>query len=121
MSRTWKIGLIATVLALVFGGGIFLFVMSLLKSSDAYKLGMETLRADSRAIELLGEPIDDGIFPMGSVETSNSSGYADLSIPVSGPQGSGTLYVVARKLGREWRSEWLVLEVDGVEVDLLTE
>ena len=115
-------GLKAIVLAgIVLGGaaGIFYFVMGLLKSSDAYTMALETLRQNSRAVELLGEPIEDGIFPMGSVETSGSSGYADLTIPVSGPKASGKLYVLANKWKDEWSAEQLVLEVENEEVDLL--
>ena len=119
MNRNLKVVLIVGVAILLFGGGIFYFVMSLLKSSGAYEMAMETLRNNSRAIELLGEPIEDGMFPMGSVETSGSSGYADLSISVSGPKASGKLYVLANKWMEDWRAEHLVLEVGGEQVDLL--
>ena len=119
MSRNLKIVLIVTTAVVLGGGGIFLFIMNLLKSSDAYELAMRKLRSSPGAIELLGEPIDDGLFPMGSIETTGASGFADLSISVAGPKASGTLYLVAHKRMKRWTPELLVLEVDGEEVDLL--
>lgn len=119
MSRNLRIVVIVVFAVVLFGGGIFYFVMNLLKSSDAYAMAMETLRSDSRAVELLGEPIEDGMFPMGSVETSGSSGYADLTISVSGPKGSGKLYVLANKWMDDWRPEEMVLVVGEMEIDLL--
>ena len=53
------------------------------------------VRSDPAAIQALGTPIEDGWFPTGHVESGGSTGSSDLAIPVSGPNGGGTLYVHA--------------------------
>jgi hypothetical protein len=60
-----------------------------------------------------------GMVTTGSVETSNSSGQARLSIPISGPRGSGRLGVIATMEDQRWTLRRLVLVVDGKRVELM--
>ena len=52
---------------------------------------------------------------------NGSSGHADLAIPVSGPQGSGTPYVVASKSAGRWSMLQLVMDIKETDerIDLL--
>jgi TonB family protein len=66
----------------------------------------------------LGTPIEAGWFVTGSIATSGSGSHADLSIPISGPKGSGTLHVVALKSpfsaeSGDWKITVLEAKVDG--------
>ena len=96
-------------------------LFSNIKESEAYTEAIAIAQQDPRVIEVLGEPIEPGFFLSGSVNFSGSTGEADIQIPLSGPKGSATLYVVAHRSAGEWEFERL--EVDGMEfprrVDLL--
>ena len=95
----------------------------LIKSTDVCRMAMTQLQANAQAVEALGTPIEIGAGVGGSYEVTGPSGSADLSIPVSGPKGSGTLYVVATKSAGIWRYEVLELAVEGMadRIDLLAE
>jgi hypothetical protein len=112
-----------TMLALV-AGVIFLLlslIFGVMKSSDAYKQAMVKVRADSAVTTTLGTPIKEGFFTSGSVNVSGSSGSANLAIPISGPKGSGTVYVEATKSAGKWSFTKLVVAIDeaDITIDLL--
>ncbi len=114
-------------------GGIALFagfivlivtiVFGMMKSSHAYKEALSMARADLYVKEALGSPIKEGLLVMGNINVNGSSGHADLAIPVSGPEGSGTIYVVASKSAAagQWTILRLVVDVKATteRIDLL--
>ena len=125
-SRNWKwfVPVLGVIVILLAVGSIALFVtllFSTMKSSGAYKQALVAARADPAVEQALGAPIDAGFIVSGSVSVSGSSGDADLSIPVSGPKGKGTLHVRATRSMGEWQFTELVLEVaqTGERIDLL--
>lgn len=112
-TRNWKWLIAAAVV-----GGVALvaaFVFSLLgalRSSDAFKGAVARVNASPAAVEVLGTPIEPGLFFSGHIQVSGGgSGKADLAIPVKGPNGDATIYVVATKSAGEWRFDRLVVEV----------
>jgi hypothetical protein len=125
-SRNWKwcvpvgcLGLLAI------GAGFVLLIISLvfglIKSSDPYEQALTTARQDPRVTRELGTPVEAGWYVTGNIETNPSSGHADIAIPVSGPEGPGTVYVVATKSAGAWTIQKLVVEIDatGQRIDLL--
>lgn len=109
---------------LVCGGSVTLLmaaILGLVKNSGAYTEAMAAARGDTAVVAALGTPIDEGFFVAGNVEINGQSGYAQMTIPISGPRGSGTLYVEAEKAGPEWYFHTLELAVDGTGewIDLL--
>jgi hypothetical protein len=92
-----------------------------MKSSGAYQQALVQTRADSAVVQALGSPIKAGFFVSGSVNVSGSSGDADLSIPISGPNGKATVYAKATKSMGEWQFSELVVEIKqtGERIDLL--
>jgi hypothetical protein len=106
---------------LIAGGGIVLMVVSLMKSSDAYQLGLAKAAADPDVIASIGSPIEAGMFVSGSIRTSNASGRADLSIPVKAPKGAGTVRLRAERSLGKWTLTALVFENDVTHqrIDLL--
>jgi hypothetical protein len=106
-------GFIALIVTIVFG---------MMKSSHAYKEALAMARADLHVQEALGSPIKEGLLVMGNINVNGSSGHADLAIPVSGPKGSGTIYVVASKSAAgQWTISRLVVDVKATNerIDLL--
>lgn len=124
LRENWKkVAVVGCLGAMVFAVGCpiacITLVMKGMKSSDAYVMAMERIRASDAARQALGEPISDGFLVSGKVNVSGGSGEADLSIPVSGPKGSGTLYVNARKAAGQWEFQRLDLDAGGKRVSLL--
>jgi len=100
---------------------VFVFVFGMLKSSDAYTHSLAAVRADSELQAALGEPIEPGYFVTGNINVSGSAGHADLFYDVTGPKGTGTVYVVADKQAGQWTFETLVVEIgsSGQRIDVL--
>ena len=97
-----------------------LVVFGALKQSDAYKLAVARAKADSRVVAALGSPIEEGWYLSGNTKVNGASGDADLSIPISGPKGKGTIYAVATKSAGEWSYSKLQVKIDstGETIDL---
>lgn len=104
-----------------FAFGIVMFVFSMMKTSDAYQQALPRVTANPAVIEALGTPISDGWFTSGHMRTSGPSGDAAMAIPISGPKGSATIYLEARKSVGEWTLTKLVVEIAGSKrrIDLL--
>src|SRR2546421_3750313 len=124
-SRNWKwfvptgcclgtlLGLILAVA--VFGFSIFAIfsgVSAALKSSEPYKVAVARAKADDKVTTALGTPITEE-FANGSINTSGSSGEVDLTIPISGPKGKGTIYVVGTRSGGTWTYSKMSVTVTG--------
>ena len=114
---------VAVCILLIVGGaaGIIGAVFSSIKSSDVYQSAMAEAMADPEVLNALGEPVEAGLIPSGSISVENSTGEASLSIPISGPKGKGTLYVEATKSAGTWDYTVLEVTVDGQpgRIDLL--
>jgi Cytochrome oxidase complex assembly protein 1 len=100
------------VLFACFSLSIVLIVFGVLKSTDIYKDTVAKARANPAVVEALGSPIKEGMFVSGNTGTTGDAGEANLAIPISGPKGKGTIYVVAKKVAGEWKPSVLVVEVE---------
>ena len=111
------------VLAVVFAGTIALIVFGAIKSTDVYKDALARSKANPDVIAALGSPIKEGLFVSGNTNVNGASGEANISIPISGPKGKGTIYVVAKKSAGRWEYSELVVEIEKTKerIDLLTE
>jgi hypothetical protein len=105
------LGILAALAA--FAGLVLTIAMGSVKATDAYREAVDRAKASPQVHAALGEPVKVGWFVSGKVNVSGPSGDADLSIPLSGPQGKGTLYATARKQAGRWRYEVLEVEVEG--------
>lgn len=120
----WKIPLgLLTILLLMLLFGIVLFtvVTTSFRHSDVYRQAMRIATNDPQVREQLGEPIKAAWAVSGELNVAGSTGHANLSIPISGPHGSGVIRVVADKSG-VWRFSCLEVEMKlGPEkIDLLS-
>ncbi len=101
------------VLFAVFIGGIVMLVFGAMKSSDAYKSAVARAKASPEVVAALGTPIEEGLFVSGKVNVEGSSGEADLTIPISGPNGKAKVYAVATKRAGRWTYSTLEVAIDG--------
>jgi hypothetical protein len=125
-TRNWKwfvpVGCLSMLLLfVVFVGSVALIVFSAMKSTDVYKDALERAKANSAVIEALGSPITEGYLVSGNTNVNGASGEANLSIPISGPNGKGTIYVAAIKSLGRWNYSGLVVEIAKTHrrIDLL--
>ena len=120
------LGCVVLPLAVALLAGVVGFgAMGAMMHSNVVDDAVARAAADPRVVEALGEPLGKGWLIQGSMEVTGASGNADLAVPLSGPGGSGTLYLVARKRAGEWRYERLSLEVkatgERIELPLTVE
>lgn len=104
-------------------GGIFAVVSTTIRNSEVFTQAMQTLESDPRAVDALGSPMEAGWLVQGNVSTELRNGVqqgsADLSVPISGPNGSGQLIISAQDFGSGWEYGQLELQVDsGGTIDL---
>jgi hypothetical protein len=99
---------------------IVVAVFGVLRSSDVYVDSLARAQADPAVIEALGEPIEAAYFFAGNVNVSGAGGTADMTIPISGPRGEGTLYIVANKFQGEWQytTQEVQIAASGERIDL---
>lgn len=97
----------------------FFGITSTIRSTEAYSQGVARARGNPAVLAALGEPIEEGMFPSGSVNTSGPNGHASLAIKLSGPNGEGTLFVEADKSMGVWSFSNIVFEApSGERIDL---
>jgi hypothetical protein len=90
---------------------IALIVFSAMKSTDVYKDALARAQANSSVVEALGSPIKEGFLVSGNTNVNGAAGEANLSIPISGPKGKGTIYVAANKSLGRWNYSGLIVEI----------
>jgi hypothetical protein len=97
----------------VFVCAIVFLVFGIIKSSDVYKTSLARAKNDPAVIEALGTPVKEGMFVSGNTHVEGPAGDANISIPISGPKGKGTVYAVATKSAGRWTYTTLEVEVHG--------
>jgi hypothetical protein len=111
---------LVTVGAAAFFAFIFFVIFAAMRSSEPYKAALEMARNDSRVQELLGTPIEPGVFVGGNINTQNRDGSADLTIPIKGPKGKATLRVIGTKTDGRWAYTSIrVVPESGPVIELL--
>ncbi len=117
-SRNWKWcvpTLVVSTLVLIAGffAMIFFAVFGLLKSSEPAQEALAKAMANPQLQSEIGTPIAEGLMVSGNISASNSSGRANLDIPVSGPKGKANIHVEARKTTGVWTYSTLEATIKG--------
>ncbi len=109
------------VVGVLFLGGLFVFITAAIRSTDAYQLAVSTAQHDPSVLAALGAPVEPGWTTTGQVDVTGAGGRANLTIPISGPRGAGTINVRADKTGGKWIFSTLAVQVEGrpTPLDLL--
>jgi len=93
---------IATSVVLLFVA-IFSVVMYFIRSSDGVEEAVRLARQHAEVVSAIGEPIEIGWLVNGSIKGAGVGSKVEVNIPLSGPNGSGTL--VAQGF-RETEQKW---------------
>lgn len=108
------------VLFVVFVGSIFYGVTTALEESQPYEYALEKINQDEVLTQQLGSPIEKDGMIQGSYNYSNGDKTADMRIPISGPNGSGTLIVQATGEDDNWTYNVIRVEIkDNESINLL--
>jgi hypothetical protein len=121
----WKIPLGCLILILLLGGFgvvVLTIVTTSFRNSDVYKQALSRAEANPQVQEQIGEPMKPGRLISGQLNVTGSTGNANLSIPITGPRGSGRVRAVAYKSGGVWHFTCLQVDVLGqpAAIDLLS-
>jgi len=122
LGRNWGKLLAAAFLCMIlFVGGIITLLMGAMRGSDVAKEAVARAQVNPIVIQRLGNPISEGWFVGGSINVQPGSGDANLSVPISGPKGKGTVYVTAQKSAGTWSYNQMLAAVEGSseKIDLL--
>jgi YD repeat-containing protein len=96
---------VAAVLGLVCTLAVFNLWERRLRTCPAFTASVELALHSAEAKAALGSPMKVGPVALGMVHEDAASGYAILSIPMSGPTGKGTLYAVSNRIAGRWEIE----------------
>lgn len=92
-------------------------IMLILRSSAAYRAGVERASRSREVVALVGEPVRPGWMVRGGLRGGGRR--ASLHARLSGPRGSGRLEIRAVRSGEELRFDVLKFHSRGQVVDLL--
>lgn len=116
----WGFGtLVAASLLLLFVIPLFFAVETMMKSSDAYKLTLNMAQGSPCVTNALGVPLEPGWMMERNITESSVEGSAELSIPVRGPKGKGSLDVQAKKLNGHWSIDSLAFTHGAVQSSIV--
>ena len=102
----------ALLVALLVGLGLK-GMSGLFAGSEPVKHSIQLAEADPGVVAALGKPLKAGMMIQGSMQTNNDDGSADLSLPITGPKGSGKLYLKAERSAGRWTYSLIEIAVDG--------
>jgi tetratricopeptide (TPR) repeat protein len=96
-----------------------LLVISAVKSSSFYQIGVSRAKSDARVQAALGSNLHDGMFLPGDTRMNGSSREYEFRIPISGSKGKGTIYLVVAKSAGQYQIDNLSVKTnDGEIIDL---
>ncbi|MCB2183775.1 MAG: cytochrome c oxidase assembly factor 1 family protein [Desulfobulbaceae bacterium] len=99
-----------------------LFVCFLvIRSSTIYKMSVAAVHENDKVTAQLGSPVQPGLLVMGNICSRSTGKMVNLSIPLSGPLGHATAFVVARRQDKKWKFTTLQVQCReaGAHIDLL--
>lgn len=100
-------------------GGLFYIGSETLRSSEPYRMTIETAVKNPAVIKELGEPVVDAtLFPMGGVNVRNDEGDANFVVKIEGPNGEAAVASEAKRRGGKWRLTYLHVTFDSNAADV---
>jgi hypothetical protein len=82
--------------------GCLWFLSLPIRAQAPVKLAASKARSSTEVTQLIGQPLNTGRFVKGYVISKGGNGNADLTIPIHGPLGYGTLVEWAQEDKGNW-------------------
>lgn len=112
-------GCLTLIILVIFGAGsLFFGVTKMFSSSEPYEYAFEQATTNKDVVRILGEPIERKGMVNGKISLNNDDGEANFKIPISGPNGTGRIVVVAIKSHGKWIYEKLYVQFKSAEEDI---
>ena len=105
--------LLIIILIIAFAGSLFFGISSMMTDSQAYKDSMEAVSTNREVIAILGEPIENNGMQGGNFSYKNGVSSAEFSIPIKGPNGEATIFVIGSGVDEDWDYETMEVHIDG--------
>lgn len=119
--RYGLIGLFLSLPILMIGGVLFIFAIFYfsITSMAEFKCATAQLNKNEKAVELLGDNIENGYLIMPNIETNGARRDVQFSVSVSGSKSSGKMTVISFR--DTFRSDYAVfLEAGGKDFTIYT-
>jgi hypothetical protein len=105
-------GCLTVILLFVFGVGAAIFGISKLFTESApYEYALEQASNNSTVIEYLGNDIENNGLMQGNISFKNDTGKANITIPIKGTKGKGSVTIIGEKIDGEWIYEELYVKI----------
>lgn len=121
----WAVPLLGCLSALalplcVCGGCLGMICAGLRGQTSVMVEALERAKTHPDVVAALGEPVRPGVPKASRMSTDNDSGFADVRVPLEGPNGTAMLHIVARGAGGTWTYDKLevTLDADGTVIEL---
>lgn len=73
------------------------------RSSEPYQEAMRRARCSVELVAVLGEPIEDGFLPAGSMRSApGGGGHSQFLVHLNGPRGHARMFLQATRQQGEW-------------------
>jgi hypothetical protein len=119
-ARMWVGGLGLLAAVLMFTAGVFCLVEHSFRHHPTTQEAVARAQSDPRIVQALGQAIQVGWFIKGNFHMKNGCGYADLRIPLSGPNGKGMIVLHAKEVLGGWEFRTLRVDLaDATTIDLM--
>ncbi len=105
-------GCLTVILILILGVGGAVFGLSkIFKESTPYEYALEKASKNATVIEFLGNDIESDGIMQGNISLKNDTGSANITIPIKGSKGKGSVTVNGTRIGDEWTYEELFVTI----------
>ncbi|QXP72905.1 hypothetical protein H0I31_04190 [Tenacibaculum sp. AHE15PA] len=112
-------GCIGLILLFVFGiGAAFFGISEMITNATPVEYAIEQASKNKEVLRYLGEPIEKYGIPSGNISINNDEGDVDFSIPISGPNGKGTLIIRGIRTNGEWIYEDLYVRIKETQEEI---
>jgi hypothetical protein len=117
--RNWMwlvpVGCLLPVLACAgLAGGGLIFAFQMLRQSEPAQAGLKAAAGNEEVRRLLGEPIAAGWLVTGQLRYgANQGGSVNLTLPLRGPKGRGTLVIQGSRANNAWNYDRMDVMVAG--------
>ncbi len=105
-------GCLTIILLFVFGIGAAIFGISKLFTESApYEYALERATNDPGVIQILGGDIESDGIMQGNISFKNNNGKANITVPIKGSKGTGSVTIIGKKIDGTWTYEKLFVTI----------